>query len=36
MRDTRVCGLVVVLCCREKPRREGITRPYPKPTQVVR
>ena len=26
----------VILCCLEKPRRDGSSRPYPKPTQVVR
>lgn len=25
----------VILGCREKPRRDGASRPYPKPTQVV-
>ena len=26
----------VILGCREKPRRDGVSRPYPIPTQVVR
>ena len=28
-------GSRVILGCQEKPRRDGASRPYPKPTQVV-
>ena len=29
-------GSRVILWCLEKPRRDGVSRPYPIPTQVVR